>query len=97
MEEALANGGRYYEAPSALFMELGGDPKPAQAVNEQFLVNQLKSGVPRIEFVGDARWTYASAPQTSGRWLELDILFSQASEYGYEVVHTANGSSWFIP
>jgi hypothetical protein len=103
VEEALSNGGRYYEMPSAVFMELGGDVKLAQAVNKEIIMDQLQSGIKRIDYMGSGSYDYAFLPHTKSRWLELDTLYKNAASNGYTEVfagadaYSTPMTSWVLP
>lgn len=62
----------------------------AWATNEQFLRNQLKSGIGRIDFVGESITDVLDNAVGSFRWKEVNRLPNNAARYGFELV----GNSW---
>ena len=69
---------------------MGRDAGLAWEVNEQFLRNQLESGVSRIDFVGESIGDVEKYARGTMRWREIQFLKQNASRYGYELI----GNSW---
>ena len=88
--EAKKNGGIYYETAEGVWEALGGNAELAWAANKQFLENQLKSGIDRIDFVGETIEYVGRNAVGTFRWREIDFLNHNASMYGYERI----GNSW---
>jgi len=90
--EAQRNGGIYYETAEGVWDALGKDADMAWTVNEQFLSNQLKAGVSRIDLVGEtiSEVLTSSSRSRSFTAKELRFLMEEAANYGYELV----GNSW---
>lgn len=88
VREAIDQGGTYYEIPRAVDDAMGRDPVMRWRVNEQYLRNQLESGVSTIDFVsGDVmHWPYTDS--SSGK--EIRFLLDNAKKYGYKRV----GNKW---
>ena len=88
--EAQKNGGFYYETAAGVWDALGKNDALAWAANEQFLRNQLESGIARIDLVGESVDDVLMKAVGSFRWKEVNWLLDNAAKYGYELV----GNSW---
>ncbi len=82
--QAKSGGGRWFETPDGMYDALGRDSNKMWQVNESFLRQQLESGVPRIEYVGENIQTVLN-PKNAARmsYKELNFLKDNAADYGY--------------
>ena len=84
--EAQNNGGIYYQTAEGVWDALGQNANLAWAANKQFLENQLKSGVGRIDFVGETIEYVEQNAVGTFRWQEIQYLRDNAAKYGYELI-----------
>ena len=87
--EGVERGGIYFESPSGVYEALGSK-ELVWAVNERFLVNQMRAGVARIDFVGESVAYVEASAVGSARWREIQFLRANASSFGYEL----RGNGW---
>ena len=95
--DAVENGGIFFDTGDAVWDHLvDSGIEDLFVVNEQFLRNQLESGVERIDFVVENIWDVVNSPDpdisTSFRAKEIDWLLKNADKYGYELI----GNSWVL-
>ena len=90
IDEAVDNGGIYFETPEAYWKEIGENADISWEVNKKFLDQQLEAGKD-IYFHGDILKTLEDAAGTS-RWRELEYLFDYVSDNtnGYEFIDEIN-------
>lgn len=84
---AQKEGGVYYSLSDDTYEALGKTPEArkalADAVNERVLLNQMASGVDRIEFVTEETYDEVLKAIGKARRNEVLILQGHAEEYGY--------------
>ena len=82
--QAKSGGGRWFETPDGMYDALGRDSNKMWQVNESFLRQQLESGVPRIEYVGE-NMADVLKPSNASRmsYKELSYLRDNAADFGY--------------
>jgi WXG100 family type VII secretion target len=82
--QAKSGGGRWFETPDGMYDALGRDSNKMWQVNESFLRQQLESGVPRIEYVGE-NMADVLKPANANRmsYKELSYLRDNAADFGY--------------
>ena len=90
VREAVENGGVYFHLPEGVYQALGSNKELAWAVNQRVLLDQLRAGVGRIDFVGESIAYVESAAVGSSRWREVQFLRANAPLFGYEL----RGNSW---
>jgi hypothetical protein len=93
IEEAVENGGKYYESLPGVWDALGKNADLAWETNERFLRNQLEGGVPRIEVVGETIEYIEKHAIGTARWKEIQYLREVAEDYGYKLI----GNAWVKP
>jgi hypothetical protein len=89
VKEAVDRGGIYFQSAEGVYEALGSKDL-AWAVNEQFLLDQLRAGVARIDFVGESIAYVERSARNTARWREIQFLKANASRFGYEL----RGNSW---
>jgi len=86
IDEALENGGVYFNTPPGLYRDaLAGNRQIMEEVNREFLRGQMRAGVDRIELVGESIRQVLTKRADSFTAVELRLLMDEASRFGYRL------------